>query len=239
MEEATRIIEARLFSESRSPPRKLTPSAVREKRRKTTVGLISDILSASSLRQTQQTRYLPSRPSSQGREQSSARQDTQGVDEDMLAGLGDLSALSTLTLNVEQISDASNIGRLGAVNIRSLFLNVNCLKSLESIKDLTKVERLSVKDNKLASLDGLKPLQVRRKERSEEGGRRKEEGGRRKTKRRVAVLEQPKEAPLCSHRMCGPPLFTRCVRSALFAALLHYLHSNPRFARAVAGGTPA
>ena len=232
MEEATRIIEARLFSESRSPPRKLTPSAVREKRRKTTVGLISDILSASSLRQTQQTRYLPSRPSSQGREQSSARQDTQGVDEDMLAGLGDLSALSTLTLNVEQISDASNIGRLGAVNIRSLFLNVNCLKSLESIKDLTKVERLSVKDNKLASLDGLKPLQVRRKERSEEGGRRK-------TKRRVAVLEQPKEAPLCSHRMCGPPLFTRCVRSALFAALLHYLHSNSRFARAVAGGTPA
>ena len=83
----------------------------------------------------------------------------QQIEEDMLAGMGDLSKLQSLTLNVEQIEDASNLSKMGVANLTSLSLNVNKLSSLKSLGKLRKLERLSVKDNKIKSVVGMKGLQ--------------------------------------------------------------------------------
>jgi Leucine-rich repeat (LRR) protein len=77
----------------------------------------------------------------------------------MLAGLGDLSKLQSLSLNVEQIEDASNLAKMGVTSLTSLSLNVNRLTSLTSLGKLKKLERLSLKDNKIKSMKGMKGLQ--------------------------------------------------------------------------------
>ena len=83
----------------------------------------------------------------------------QQIEEEMLDGLGAYSSLSALKLDVEQIEDASNLEKFGMTALTSLSLNVNKFKSLRTIGSLKKLERLSLRDNKLISLKGMKQMQ--------------------------------------------------------------------------------
>jgi Leucine-rich repeat (LRR) protein len=159
-EQAELTIHERLYKSPPSKaPRPLCPHAVREERRRQSSTFVAQLLKAAA---SAHNGEFASPPLSSAAGISAPPRPQQGgvaVDEDMLSGLGNLSVLQTLTLNVEEITDASNIALLGATALTSLSLNVNCLRSLTSIQQLTKLERLSVKDNKLVSLDGMKPLQ--------------------------------------------------------------------------------
>jgi Leucine-rich repeat (LRR) protein len=77
----------------------------------------------------------------------------------MLYGLGAYDTMQTLKLDVEHIEDASNLERLGVTALTSLSLNVNKLTSLQTIGTLKKLERLSLRDNRLTSLEGMKMMQ--------------------------------------------------------------------------------
>ena len=91
--------------------------------------------------------------------ESSSNNNEHGVEEHMVAQFGDLSKLTSLELDVEEIEDASNIAHLGGANIENLSLNVNKLKNLSSLEQLHCIRTLSVKDNKMNSLEGVQNLQ--------------------------------------------------------------------------------
>ena len=86
--------------------------------------------------------------------------DGKEISKDMLEGLGDLSNLQQLELNVENIGDASKLSSLGVgPSLVSLSMNVNKpFPNLKCFSCFSKLGKLSLNDNYISSLEGIESL---------------------------------------------------------------------------------
>ena len=161
-------VNATLFEGGGTEPRRLTtlpPPSASERARALSKAVSAMLRSDASSTRSNNTKFsktsTPTPPAQPRSRQPSISSPSEGVliDEDMLSGVGALDKLTSLSLNVEQLTDASYLAMKGCTSLTSLSLNVNNLTSLQTLSGLKSLERLSVKDNKISSLDGMKPLQ--------------------------------------------------------------------------------